>query len=383
MGSRSPSPDHGYLEVAAWHQDTFTPRWASPPGRTIRRALDARGVSVAQFASAAGMSPQAAESLLAGRSPITMASARRLESIVGGSVAFWLQRDGQYRDSLALVEADRWAGAFPTDDLAAFGWIERPRSWTERIETVLRFFGVSNPDAWRMPTVRSSRGPGSGWSGVTPVEPAAVAAWLRRAELEAAAIDVARWERGEIQAHAQRGQVLDDRAGPGRVCASPSRSVREVRRSGRGRASAPRLPGQRRGEVPGGWTAADHPERPVSLRRPPLVHLLPRGRPPPPGRSGANVRRRVRGLRRAARRRPARQRQTQWRASCCFPRPSWIRSPATAISPRDVIGAARAAGYLPGIMVGQLQHAGLLGFGSRLNGLKRRYAWRGATLGRA
>jgi hypothetical protein len=53
------------------------------------------------------------------------------------------------------------------------------------------------------------------------------------------------------------------------------------------------------------------------------------------------------------------------------------------LSPRDVIGAARAAGISPGIVVGQLQHAGLLGFGSRYNGLKRRYAWRGATLGRA
>ena len=43
---------------------------------------------------------------------------------------------------------------------------------------------------------------------------------------------------------------------------------------------------------------------------------------------------------------------------------------------------ARAAGVAPGIVVGQLQFAGLIGY-DQLNTLKRRYRWNGPNLGTA
>jgi len=52
-------------------------------------------------------------------------------------------------------------------------------------------------------------------------------------------------------------------------------------------------------------------------------------------------------------------------------------------TPTQVHGLAGRAGVAPGIIVGQMQHAGILGFDSRLNHLKRRYKWVDSILERA
>jgi hypothetical protein len=44
---------------------------------------------------------------------------------------------------------------------------------------------------------------------------------------------------------------------------------------------------------------------------------------------------------------------------------------------------AREIGVSTGIVVGQLQHRGVLGYSTRLNRLKHRYTWDGTTLERA
>ena len=46
---------------------------------------------------------------------------------------------------------------------------------------------------------------------------------------------------------------------------------------------------------------------------------------------------------------------------------------------RDIFAIAARVGVAPGIIVGQLQHSGLIGFQSQ-NPLKRRYRWDGSNL---
>ncbi|WP_431884826.1 ImmA/IrrE family metallo-endopeptidase [Micromonospora wenchangensis] len=52
------------------------------------------------------------------------------------------------------------------------------------------------------------------------------------------------------------------------------------------------------------------------------------------------------------------------------------------LSHRDVIRRAHEIGISPGVLVGQLQHEGVLSFDT-LNGLKRRYKWNGSSLEKA
>jgi HTH-type transcriptional regulator / antitoxin HigA len=362
--------------------EAFTPRWASPPGRTIRLVLDARGLSVAEFAAAAEMSPPAAEALLAGESPITMGVARRLESTVGGSVAFWLQRDGQYRDSLALVAADRWAGAFPTADLASLGWIERSRTWTARIEAMLGFFGVPDIVAWQRAYGAMLAGARFRVSQVAPLEPMAVAAWLRRAEVDAAVMEVAPWSAADFRWALDEVRPLTRRRDPAEFlpalrerCAASGVAVVVVRAPrGCPVSGAARFVDAGRPQIvlSGRYLSDDHLWFTFYHE---AAHLLLDGPGPvfvdalDDAESG-----------------PTEDREAAadtMAGDLLLPRPVRERLAAGRIEPRDVVKAAREAGVSPGIVVGQLQHAGLLGYRTRYNGLKRRYAWRGASLERA
>ena len=57
-----------------------------------------------------------------------------------------------------------------------------------------------------------------------------------------------------------------------------------------------------------------------------------------------------------------------------------IRSTPTA---KQLHQLANEAGVSSGVLVGQLQHAGVIGFNSRLNRLKRHYKWSGTSLEKA
>src|SRR5437870_5456545 len=102
--------------------DSFTPMWASPPGRTIQTRLDELGFDVSEFAKRLGTSIQVANGLLDGREMISIDIARRLSHLIGSSAEFWVSRDCQYRDDLVRVETDQWLGDLPVQAMTKFGW---------------------------------------------------------------------------------------------------------------------------------------------------------------------------------------------------------------------------------------------------------------------
>ena len=81
----------------------FQPDWASAPGDTIVDILAERDLSVGEFAQRIGRTPKDANDLLQGRATISIAIARRLETVLGGSVEFWMSRDFQYREDIARL----------------------------------------------------------------------------------------------------------------------------------------------------------------------------------------------------------------------------------------------------------------------------------------
>lgn len=75
----------------------FRSDWASPPGDTIADLIEERGWDPAAFAARLGIPPDEARALLAGTAPVTGALAGRLARLLGGSAAFWLEREAQFR----------------------------------------------------------------------------------------------------------------------------------------------------------------------------------------------------------------------------------------------------------------------------------------------
>ncbi|MCA9682079.1 MAG: HigA family addiction module antidote protein [Myxococcales bacterium] len=82
-------------------ETSFHPDWVSPPGDTIADALEEQGMTQADLAIRTGFSRKHVNDLIRGRATITADTAMRLESVVGGSARFWLDREVQYREAMA------------------------------------------------------------------------------------------------------------------------------------------------------------------------------------------------------------------------------------------------------------------------------------------
>lgn len=172
----------------------FLPDWASPPGATICDILEERGESIAEFARAMGNSVDRARQLLNGSLQITDEVADNLADVLGTPAKFWLSRESQFRDGLArLAKNEEWLKELPVSDLAKFKWIRRTGNTADTIAACLEFFGVPTVADWR--THHEGKGRLAAFRTSESFDSAegAVLAWLRKGEIDGAAMDCKDW----------------------------------------------------------------------------------------------------------------------------------------------------------------------------------------------
>lgn len=172
----------------------FAPDWASPPGDTIADLLEERSWSQQELAQRLDYSEKHVSQLINGKVPLTEEAAARLASVLGAPVGFWLKREAQYRERLAELAAKQrcagwvgWLDELPVADLMKHGWITKrrndARSRPAIVEDCLTYFRVASPDGWRgqygglQHQFRRSR--------PEQCDLGAIAAWLRRGEMAA------------------------------------------------------------------------------------------------------------------------------------------------------------------------------------------------------
>jgi HTH-type transcriptional regulator / antitoxin HigA len=137
----------------------FTPDWISPPGDTIADLIEEREWTQVDLAKRLGFTKKHVSQLINGKAPITEETALKLESVLGSTVGFWLSREAQYRAKLAqrdsLAEFQQWVtwlDALPVKDLMKQGVIPKlpiiPKNKPSIVRDLLRFFGVASPDDW-------------------------------------------------------------------------------------------------------------------------------------------------------------------------------------------------------------------------------------------
>ena len=163
---------------------TFEPRWASAPGSTIVEALQARNLTVEDLADRLELSDPDARRLLSGEISIDNELANGIASIAGGTASFWVSRDQQYRESRSLLSAEELVERLPFKQMTEWGWVGPADSWRERAARTLEYFGVRDGSEWNAlfrerikqahyrasPSIQSSE--------------ASVAAWLRQVEIQ-------------------------------------------------------------------------------------------------------------------------------------------------------------------------------------------------------
>lgn len=188
---------------------SFAPDWVSPPGDTMLDLLEERDWTQQQLADRLGYSLKHVNQLIKAKVPLTEDAAVRLQSVLGASVGFWLTREAQYRERVAVLDAAErqvamvpWLELFPIKELMDAGVLSKRRvdakSKPEIVGELLSFFGVAAPDQWnhqygRMELAfRRSR--------EDQADVAAISAWLRMGERSAEKLDGPAYDEARFKA---------------------------------------------------------------------------------------------------------------------------------------------------------------------------------------
>ena len=360
----------------------FQPNWTSAPGETIVDILRERDISRESLASLMSLSLVETNELLQGRSTVTVAIARRLTGVLGASVEFWMSRDYQYRQDSRRVKDDEegWLRKLPLGDMIKFGWLSPLPLPSEELAACLRFFGVSSVAQWKehygsLQEVAAFRSSPSFDS-----REESVAAWLRQGEIEAEGIECRPWHSNQFRESLVQLRSMTSQKDPGRfipalqeACSENGVAVVVVRSPSGCRASGATrfvtnekailqlsfryltddnfwftffheaghliLHGQRRFftsalEGQGPWIL-EGAEAPITKEEEEANHFA---------------------------------------ATTLIPHEFQQELLTVPPSTRAVIRFAHRVGVSPGVIVGQLQHHGRIGY-DQLNQLKRRFAW--------
>jgi len=181
------------------------PDWASPPGHTIISLLEQNELTLEDFAERIGQTKSIAQRLLNGKHAIDFRLARRLSEIFGASENFWMAREHDYRASIeppekvSIKSFEDLIRKLPLADMKKFGWIENVRSREDKISESMEFFGVSTIAQWQGRYEDAFRGAAYRRATVYASCEIATTAWLRQGEIEAQEYQVAEWSPEQLK----------------------------------------------------------------------------------------------------------------------------------------------------------------------------------------
>lgn len=170
----------------------YKPDYAVPPGDSLAEVLASLSMTQADLANRMGRPLKTINEIIKGKAAITADTALQLERVIGGTASFWINLERNYRDALArkkdqghLKKQLNWLRQFPVRAMAKLGWI-RVKGGVEQLQELLRFFGVASPEQWR--DVWSRAGVAYRRSRIFESDPRTVAAWLRQGDIQAQGI---------------------------------------------------------------------------------------------------------------------------------------------------------------------------------------------------
>lgn len=188
---------------------------AIPPGETLADEIAARGMSQTELAARLGRPVQAVNEIIHGKKAITDDTALGLEKVLGIPAAFWVNLEQHYRMTRArLRERDRlqaeeeWLEELPVREMQKRGWIAAGLNPQEKVRALLQFFGVANVSAYR----KTTEVLGFRISDNARLSPGALAAWLRKGELEAQKIETHPFDSAVLLDAARAARSMTERS---------------------------------------------------------------------------------------------------------------------------------------------------------------------------
>ncbi|HDS03147.1 MAG TPA: helix-turn-helix domain-containing protein [Firmicutes bacterium] len=174
---------------------------AVPPGATLAEQLEDRGMTIKELSDRLGITQKHIIAIMKGDAPITNETALRLESVLGFPASFWNNLEMLYRESLARNNAEKEmeneyeiARMIPYSDMAQKGWVPISKKINEKVMNLRKFFGVASlnliPDTLPAAFRKSSSFQASNY---------ALASWLREGEIQADKIVTKKFQKSLIK----------------------------------------------------------------------------------------------------------------------------------------------------------------------------------------
>ena len=356
----------------------YRPDYAVPPGWVLEERLAAQGLSQAEFARRCGRSPKLISEIISAKAPLEPETALQFEKVLGVNARIWLGIESEYQlhrareaEATEAAASAAWLNAFPVHDLVRRGCFQQPKSKADAVSKLLAFFGVGSVEAWTakyaLANVAYRHSPSFKSDEV------ALATWLRLGERAAERQECADYNEGEfkralreireltqipIDEALERARQISNKAG---VALAPVKPLPRTALSGAAWWLSPRKAviqlSARHKTDDHLWFSLLHEAAHVLLhsKKGIFVDWTQGNEKPTDIEAEAN----------------------QWAADFLIPRDAWEEFVTNFSDDASVIRQfAEEQGIAPGIIIGRLQYERRLSWGTRLNKLKRRLAWK-------
>ncbi len=171
------------------------------PGENVMEYLEAYGWSQSDLARRTGLTPKTVSEICNGKAPISPSTALTFERVLQRPAHFWLGLQRNYDEYEARVkeaaQANSWKDwvlHFPLKEMRKLNYTLS--SGRSDAETLLNFFGVSSPDSWDRVWKASAVAYRQTQSISAREE--AMAAWVREAELVARGLPMADFDEDRL-----------------------------------------------------------------------------------------------------------------------------------------------------------------------------------------
>jgi HTH-type transcriptional regulator / antitoxin HigA len=187
-------------------KNQYHPQIAFHPGETLAEKLEELGMGPKEFGIRTGKPEKTVIAILKGRSSITPEMAVQFEHVLKIPAHFWLNMQRSYDEYIAreerqelLAESTDWARKFPIHDMVKKGWLPPKTTIEEKTSELLAFFSISNHNAWEDYYLKQQLKVAFRISLAHTKEPYAISAWLRKGELQAAELPTKTYEEKDFK----------------------------------------------------------------------------------------------------------------------------------------------------------------------------------------
>lgn len=162
------------------------------PGETLKEFLKNLDMTQTQLSERTGITQKHINEIINGKADISHSTSMKLEYALGMPASFWNNLQSNYDETIARIDAESSAEEelsiakeIPYNEMQKYGFIDRAKDIYDKVDKLRSYFGVASLSF--IPTTISGA---FRKSDNTKTSAYALAAWIRRGEIEASNIEV-------------------------------------------------------------------------------------------------------------------------------------------------------------------------------------------------